>query len=79
MNKEKMLLELLKNVKEINKKLDKLEEERIELVNKLLENDMKLIATYEQLAKLEPTVEVLLEIEIDNFEDKLELLGKDLN
>jgi len=79
MNREKILLELLKNMKEINKKLDKIESERIELVNKLLENDMKLIATYEQLAKLEPTVEILLEIEIDNFEDKLELLREDLN
>ena len=76
MRKEQILLELLRNLKEINQKLDKIEEERTKLVMKLLENDVKIVETYDKLAKLEPTIEVLWEIEIEN---KLELLGENLN
>jgi len=79
MKREQILLELLRNLKEINQKLEEIDEKRRELIEKLIDFEIKVIDTYDKLTKLEPMIEVLWEKEMEKYEKKLNLIGENVN
>ena len=58
---KEILIENSKNVEEIKKKLEKLDEEREKLIDKLIENEMEAINAYTTILKLEALITMLEE------------------